>query len=88
MYSPLYYLMSGSEGYQSSTVAQFFRINSGLWQSDTAVTSEANLAQALENYGSDVEFTTVWGLKHTKAERTGDSTTNYIAWVNECVAQM
>lgn len=88
MYSPLHYLMSGSDGYQSSDVAQFFRINSGLWQSDTALTSEVNLSQALENYGADVEFTTVWGLKHTEAERTGDSTANYIAWVNECAAQM
>lgn len=87
MYSPLYYLMEGSEGFETSTVAQYFRINTGLWQSDTALTSEVNLAQALKNYGSDVEFTTVWGLQHTEAERTGDSTQNFITWVNECVAR-
>lgn len=89
MYSPLYYLMKSSEGYGTSTVAKFMRINSGLFQSDTAVTTEANLALALKNYDAngadvDVQFTTVWGMEHTKAERSGDSESNFIAWVNEC----
>ncbi|WP_028235129.1 subtype A tannase [Pseudobutyrivibrio sp. MD2005] len=89
MYSPMYYLLSSSEGYQSSSVAQYFRINTGLWQSDTAVNTEANLALALENYSEDidVDFTTVWGMQHTTAERTGDSTANFIEWVNECLAE-
>ena len=88
MYSPMYYLLSSSEGYQSSSVAQYFRINTGLWQGDTAVSTEANLALALESYSEDidVDFTTVWGQGHTMAERTGDSTTNFIEWVNECLA--
>ena len=88
MYSPMYYLNANSDGYQSSSVAQYFRINTGLWQGDTAVNTEANLALALENYSEDidVDFTTVWGLGHTEAERTGDSTTNFIQWVNECLA--
>lgn len=85
MYSPLYYLLSGSEGYQSSNVAKYFRINTGLWQSDTAVNTEANLVLALQNYGSDVDYSIVWGQEHTMAERSGDSTTNFIDWVNECV---
>ncbi len=85
MYSPLYYLLSGSEGYQSSNVAKYFRINTGLWQSDTAVNTEANLVLALQNYGSDVGYSFVWGQEHTMAERSGDSTTNFIDWVNECV---
>lgn len=86
MYSPLYYLLSSSEGYQSSKVAKYFRINSGLWQSDTAVNTEANLVLALQNYGADVDYSFVWGQEHTMAERSGDSTSNFIAWVNECVA--
>ena len=86
MYSPLYYLMSGSEGYQTSNVAKYFRINTGLWQGDTAVNTEANLALALKNYGSEVDYSFVWGQEHTMAERTGDSTKNFISWVNECVA--
>ena len=85
MYSPLYYLMSGSEGYQTSNVAKYFRINTGLWQSDTAVNTEANLALALQNYGSDVDYSFVWGQGHTMAERSGDSTSNFINWINECV---
>ncbi|MBO6213942.1 MAG: tannase, partial [Lachnospiraceae bacterium] len=86
MYSPLYYLISGSEGYQTSNVAKYFRINTGLWQSDTAVNTEANLVLALENYGSEVDYSFVWGQGHTMAERTGDSTENFIEWVNQCVA--
>ena len=27
---------------------------------------------------------TVWGQGRTMAERTGSSTANFIAWVNEC----
>ncbi|MBE5859853.1 MAG: tannase [Butyrivibrio sp.] len=86
MYSPLYYLLSSSEGYQTSNVAKYFRINTGICQSDTAVNTEANLVLALQNYGSDVDYSFVWGQEHTMAEREGDSTTNFIEWVNECVA--
>jgi hypothetical protein len=84
-YNPMYYLMPYYEGYQTSTVAKYWRINTGIQQGDTATTVEMNLALALENYEGveDVEFTTVWGQGHTKAERTGDSDTNFIAWVIE-----
>ncbi|NUM43533.1 MAG: hypothetical protein HUU38_02420 [Anaerolineales bacterium] len=41
------------------------------------VGAEVNLALAQENYA------TVWAQGHTMAERTGDSTTNFIAWVVE-----
>lgn len=86
MYSPLYYLLSSSEGYQSANVAKYFRINTGLWQSDTAVNTEANLALALTNYGSEVDYNFVWGQGHMMAERSGDSTSNFITWTNECVS--
>ncbi len=86
MYSPLYYLLSSSEGYQSANVAKYFRINTGLWQSDTAVNTEANLALALTNYGSEVDYNFVWGQGHMMAERSGDSTSNFITWINECVS--
>jgi len=87
-YTPLYYLMPAYEGYGTSTVATWWRIRTGLSQGDTSVTTEVNLALALENYDGveSVDFATVWGQGHTKAERTGDSTTNFIAWVNECLA--
>lgn len=86
MYSPLYYLLGSSEGYQSANVAKYFRINTGLWQGDTAVNTEANLALALENYGATVDYSFVWGQGHTMAERSGDATSNFIDWVNSCLA--
>ena len=86
MYSPLYYLLASSEGYQSANVAKYFRINSGLWQGDTAVNTEANLALALKNYGASVDYSFVWGEGHTMAERSGDATSNFIDWVNHCLA--
>ena len=87
MYNPMYYLLPYYEGYQTSTPAKYWRINTGIDQGDTANTVEINLALALENYSGvkDVEFTTVWNLGHTEAERSGDSTTNFIAWVTQIV---
>ena len=62
MYTPLYYLLESSEGYGTSTVAKYWRIRTGIAQSDTAVTTEVNLALALDNYDSveSVDFATVW----------------------------
>lgn len=86
MYNPMYYLSNYYDGYQTSNVAKFWRIRTGINQSDTALSTEINLALALQNYGdTDVDFETVWGQGHTQAERTGDSTTNFIKWVNECL---
>lgn len=85
MYNPMYYLEDYYEGYQSANVANFWRIRTGINQGDTALTTEVNLALALENYGADVDFETVWGQGHVEAERTGDSTSNFIAWVKECL---
>lgn len=86
MYNLLYFLSEYYDGYETSTVAKYWRIRTGINQGDTALTTEVNLALALENYGADVDFETVWGQGHTTAERTGDSTTNFIAWVNACLA--
>lgn len=83
MYTPLYYLLESSEGYGTSNVAKYWRIRTGIAQSDCALCTEMNLALALAQY-SDVEavdFETIWGAGHIQAERTGDSTTNFITWV-------
>lgn len=87
MYNPMYYLTDYYDGYETSNVATFWRIRTGIAQDDTALTVEANLALALENYNGveGVDFETVWAQGHTTAERTGDSTENFIAWVNECL---
>ena len=86
MYTPLYYLNKTFGGYKSADVAKHWRIRSGIFQGDTAVCTEMNLALALRAYGiKDVDFEAVWGQKHVKAERQGDSTQNFISWVNDCL---
>ena len=89
MYNPMYYISDSYEGFGASKVATYWRINTGIEQGDTANTVEMNLALALEQNPdvSSVSFTTVWGQGHTTAERSGDSTSNFISWVNECVSQ-
>ena len=83
MYNPMYYLNSYYDGYQSSDVADYFRINTGIAQGDTSNVVEMNLYLALLNYGKNVEFTTVWNQGHTEAERSGDAEDNFISWIAE-----
>ena len=87
MYNPLYYLLEFYDGYNKSTVASYFRINTGIAQGDTSNVVEMNLALALKNYGKKVNFTTVWDQKHILAERDGSSysTSNFISWVAYCM---
>lgn len=82
-YNPMYYLLPYNDGYQTATVAPYWRIRTGLSQGDTVTTVEMNLALALDNYDGveGVDFATVWGQGHTMAERSGNSTDNFIAWV-------
>lgn len=86
MYTPLYYLLESQEGYGTSSVAKYWRIRTGIEQGDCALSTEMNLALALENYEGieSVDFETVWGQGHTQAERTGSASTNFISWVEEC----
>ncbi|MGY3707676.1 subtype A tannase [Granulicatella adiacens] len=84
MYNPMYYLTSYYEGNKTSTVAKNWRIRTGINQGDTALSTEVNLALALQQYGGlTVDFETIWGQGHTQAERTGESSTNFINWVKE-----
>ena len=53
-------------------------------ENSCALSTEIDLALALQS-NSTVDFETVWGQGHTMAERTGNSTDNFIEWVNECV---
>ncbi|MCD8049756.1 MAG: copper amine oxidase N-terminal domain-containing protein [Clostridia bacterium] len=87
MYNPMYYLSDYYEGYNTSNVAKYWRIRTGINQGDTALTTEMNLALALQSYGADVDFETVWAQAHVEAERTGSSSENFIEWVNECLAE-
>ena len=89
IYNPMYYISSYYNGYKSSNVADYFRINTGIAQGDTSNCVEMNLALALKNFGKNVEFTTVWGQGHVLAERGGSdkSTANFISWVNKCMGK-
>lgn len=84
MYNPMYYLCGYYDGSGSSVVARYFRVRAGISQGDTALATEVNLALALEAFGCDVDFATIWGLGHTEAELTGTSTDNFLSWVKEC----
>lgn len=85
-YNPMYYLNRNFDGYKSSDVAKFWRIRTGIFQGDTAVNTEMNLALVLKNYGiKNVDFEAVWGQKHVKAELSGDSTANFISWLSDCL---
>ena len=88
MYNPMYYINFNYDGYGTSTVCKYWRIRTGIEQGDTALTVEANLALSLEDNPDveSVDFATVWGQGHTTAEITGDSTANFINWVNEAVS--
>lgn len=84
MYNPMYYISPAYAGYGTSDVAPYIRIRTGLFQGDTSVNVELNMALALEALGNtEVDFETVWGLYHTTAERTGTATDNFISWVEE-----
>ena len=87
MYNPMYYLSPAYEGYQTAKPAVYWRIRTGITQGDTALCTEIDLALAADAYSEDtqVDFETVWGQGHTMAERTGSSTANFIAWVQECM---
>lgn len=87
MYNPMYYLSDYYDGMESSTPAKYWRINTGIEQGDTSLTTELNLALALEANTDvkSVDFTTVWGQGHTEAERTGNATDNFINWINTCM---
>lgn len=93
MYTPLYYLIDNSTYYSGggstiSDVAPYWRIRSGIKQEDTALNTEINLALALQAHSSvkSVDFETIWGQGHTEAEDSGSASSNFIAWVKECVS--
>ena len=88
MYNPLYFLCEAFEGYGAATPAAHWRIRTGIEQGDTSLTTELNLALALEMRSdvTDVDFATVWGQGHTTAERTGSPDENFRSWVQECCA--
>ncbi len=82
--NPLYTLSGHYEGFGTAKVAPHWRINSGIFQKATSLTTELNLALALKHYDgvSDVAFEPVWNKGFELAEREGDAQDNLIAWVS------
>lgn len=79
IYTPTDFIL----GKNTATPATHWRIRTGITQGDTALTTEVNLALALNMNSNvkDVDFETVWTQGHTQAERSGNATTNFIEWI-------
>lgn len=86
MMNPLTWLSGHYEGYGQSSVAPHWRVNEGLFDTDTSLATAANIVWALRKYDgvSDVEHTPVWGQGHVLAERSGTATSNLLDWVVAC----
>ncbi|KAG4107156.1 hypothetical protein H8356DRAFT_1417414 [Neocallimastix lanati (nom. inval.)] len=86
MYNPLYFLDDYYSGYKTSKVAKYWRIQSGITQTENPLTTEYNLKLALENYGErKIDFHSNWNLGHVKSESSGNSSDNFIQWIKECL---
>ncbi|WP_236681508.1 tannase [Fannyhessea vaginae] len=88
--NPLYNLCGSSEGFGKAQVAPFWRINTGLMQQASPLTTELNLVAALKHYDGvkDVQFTPVWDKGFELAEIKGHPQDNAIQWVSTCVKQL
>ena len=85
MSNPIVYL-KGKSGDKKVGVASHWRINTGLFQSDTTLAGETNLALALAGRKGveDVSFEPVWGAGFGLVERSGDPEDNLVAWILSC----
>lgn len=85
MSDSLSYLVGGDEGPQG-VVAPHWRVHTGLFQSETTLVGEVNLATALASREdvSDVAFEAVWESGFGLAERQGDPEDNLVAWMLSC----
>lgn len=86
MFNPLFFISGYYAGFGTAAVAPYWRINSGLFQTDTSLCTEANLALALKQYEDvkSVSFTPVWGQGHVLAEVSGTPEKNLVEWIVGC----
>lgn len=83
MYNPFYYLLPSSEGYKTSTVAPYWNINMGVFQTDTPLTAAINLYLALSNYGGiNIKFNAVWGVGNISDNISENQINSMIDWLN------
>lgn len=88
MMNPLTWLSGHYDDYGQSSVAPHWRVNEGLFDTETSLCTAANLVFALRKYDgvADVAHTPVWGQGHVLAERAGTATSNLLDWVVTCCA--
>ena len=84
MSNPLYYLVSSYDGYNTSTVAPFWRIRAGLLQTKTILPLSINLFLAVKNYPNiqNVDYEIVWGMGDVNGIREKDKL-EFIEWIHE-----
>lgn len=84
--NPLYGLCGHYAGFGSCEVAPYWRVNTGLFQTATSLTTDVNLVLALAAYDGveDVQFNPVWGRGFELAESSGDAQANFAKWVVSC----
>lgn len=80
MYNPLYYINDYFDGYNTSVVADNWRINTTT-ASDESFIQTLTFTVALENYGAAIEDTLLWDSKDQRMELELDGITAFINWV-------
>lgn len=88
MSDPMAFLLAKQDDEQAATVAPHWRINTGLFQSETTLAGEMNLIAALTGHEqvADIAYATVWEAGFELAERIGDPEDNLVAWIESCCA--
>ena len=83
MFNPLYFTSASYKGYQTASVAPYWRINEGAQNTDTSICTSFNLGLSLKHFSgvSSVDYTLVWDKGHVLAERTGNATANLVSWI-------
>lgn len=78
------------DSFGKATVAPYWRVNTGLMNHASPLTTELNLVYALKNYKGvkDVQFTPVWDRGFELCEREGHPQDNFISWVHDCVVHL
>ena len=86
MSDPLALLRASADEESATVVAPHWRINTGLFQTETTLVGEANLAAALASCAGveDVAFQAVWGAGFELAEREGDPENRLVSWIVSC----
>ncbi len=89
LFNPLYFLSGTADGFATTRVAPYWRINEGVQNSETSICTSLNMRLALAHYKDvkDVSFTLVWDKGHVLAERTGNVATNLVNWIITCATQ-